>query len=247
MLLTNVYDVNSQQLRNNEQSSTKVYMAPPKPAAELTAGFPARLKTAVERAQTLASAEQGKPPKQALSYGKIEVETRLSDGYLSKLLAGQRTNPSVDYVVSLADFLGVRLEWLATGRGEMLTESTDPVVVRDRRYHNLDSAAQCARELGYPVEAIDLVERTFVAFKGDDLPQRWWFEQIQEAAKNLAHGRAPKIVSDLLESDVRAELERNARLREEPPIAQPSITDRLAAAKAQMAEEEASGKGRRRR
>lgn len=43
---------------------------------------------------------------------------KLTQSYLSMILAGQRPNPGMDKLVALAAGLGVDLTWLATGRGE---------------------------------------------------------------------------------------------------------------------------------
>jgi transcriptional regulator with XRE-family HTH domain len=48
----------------------------------------------------------------------LEREAMLSAGTVTRLESGERTRPTVDTLLKLSRVLGVRFEWLATGKGK---------------------------------------------------------------------------------------------------------------------------------
>lgn len=62
-----------------------------------------------------------------MSQKGLEDEARLSRGYVSRILKGERLKLSPDLMRRIADTLRVSYEWLATGRGNLDETSPSPV------------------------------------------------------------------------------------------------------------------------
>jgi transcriptional regulator with XRE-family HTH domain len=57
----------------------------------------------------------------------------ISPSDLSRIERGQRKSPGLEHVLALCDVLGVRLEWLLFGRGEMMQDhGDDPAPARKK-------------------------------------------------------------------------------------------------------------------
>lgn len=50
----------------------------------------------------------------ALGRKQVEIvrKTGINEGYLSQLISGEKTNPSADVVMEIADFLGIPMQYL---------------------------------------------------------------------------------------------------------------------------------------
>lgn len=62
--------------------------------------------------------------KREISQHGVEYEARLSRGYISRIVKGERMRLSPEVMRRIADVLEVSYEWLATGRGEMEIRKT---------------------------------------------------------------------------------------------------------------------------
>lgn len=83
--------------------------------------------------QDAAPAPESKPPVPETLSGRVlyalelrqmsrqglEEEARLSRGYVSRIVKGERLKLSPEVMRRMADALGISYEWLATGRGDM--------------------------------------------------------------------------------------------------------------------------------
>lgn len=83
-----------------------------------------------------------------VSQNAVEAKAKLSPGYLVPIRKGERS-PGFELVVSLADALDVRLEWLAAGRGVMRGPPDD--VTQDM----VSRARRAAVLLGYSADVIE--------------------------------------------------------------------------------------------
>ncbi|WP_437285638.1 helix-turn-helix domain-containing protein [Sorangium sp. So ce406] len=77
--------------------------------------------------------------KRGISQHGIEGEAKLSRGYISRVVKGERMKLSPEILRRIADVLEVNYEWLATGRGEMEGGGTGAPVGADLS-HPLEAA-----------------------------------------------------------------------------------------------------------
>ncbi|WP_437935282.1 helix-turn-helix domain-containing protein [Sorangium sp. So ce341] len=80
--------------------------------------------------------------KRQMSQHGLEGEAKLSRGYVSRILKGERMKLSPEMMRRIADALEVSYEWLATGRGD--SEGTAGTSL---------AAPIAARQLSHPLEA----------------------------------------------------------------------------------------------
>src|SRR3954465_11578782 len=76
----------------------------PENTCYVTSSIAERLKRAMEQA--------------GLTQTALEAQARLSKGYLSRVLSGERKSIGGEKLAKIAAACGVRAEWLVTGEGE---------------------------------------------------------------------------------------------------------------------------------
>jgi phage repressor protein C with HTH and peptisase S24 domain len=100
----------------------------------------------------------------------------ITDSGLRKYLPPNSSKPTFDKLVAIADYKGVRLEWLATGNGPKLTESTSHTIEhfqpknhinKNLKWDNLISVcAYCNDDAQQEDEANDAINEEFVLVPG---------------------------------------------------------------------------------
>lgn len=118
------------------------------------------------------------------SQSRAQREIGLSQGYMSKLLSGDRGTKALapELIRRLADYLGVAYEWLAIGRGPMHREGWAP--------SPLEAASVVAVTWGARRDAIEAAIE-----KHRDTPDmtEWdWLSAINTEASRLDRGAVPR-------------------------------------------------------
>jgi hypothetical protein len=127
----------------------------------------------------------------AMEYAKksptrTERECELSGGYMTSLKKGKIVLPGVEVVSMLADYLGVSFEWLARGRGPMLS---DPETSRDSGLEAvLDFARRVMRAREDAVAAVLKRHRD----TANDLAPADLLMEIDAEARRLDRAQVPR-------------------------------------------------------